>query len=90
MTTNPEYTAALAEIDQRRAYAEHGLAKAITDYRERIDGADESLAFVKLVSTIGSLVDPDDVLGVEHSNRLMAVAECFACAVSQLIKAGAQ
>lgn len=91
--TNPELTAAIAELDQRRqrrAHAEQVLAEAIKDYRDRIDGADETLAFVSLVWAVGQLVDPNDVLDNEHSNRLAKIAECFACAVSRLIKAGAQ
>lgn len=88
MTTDPKFTAALAQIDQFKAESEHGLDKAIEGYRAvRDDQDDEMPAFMGLVATVHDLIDPDDQLPAAISDRLTKVAEVLACAVSRLAKA---
>ncbi|TXH20574.1 MAG: hypothetical protein E6R06_21805 [Mycobacterium sp.] len=90
MSTDPEDIANTARIDQYRAQSEDSLNIAINEYRAMLDGPDETGPFSCLVAEIYGLVDPDDQLTNELSNRLVSVAETFACAVSRLAKASAQ
>lgn len=89
MTTDAEHAAHLAQLDQLRAEAEGNLDAAITDYRElrdTLDSPDETLPFVVFVRTVHHLIDPDDQLSDDRSDKLTKIAESFACAIARLAK----
>lgn len=90
MTHDPALTAFIARTDQFQAEANQALDIAISDYREILDANDNTVAFIATVRTILGVVDPQSQLPDGAGEALTKIAECFACALDRIIKAGAQ
>ncbi|MBU8819565.1 hypothetical protein KL864_27135 [Mycolicibacterium goodii] len=81
---DPEAVAWTARLDQYRANASRVLDGVQQLWRTLAEEFNDERAFTCIVAEIIRLVDPNDELCNEHSNRLTLVAEMLATAISRI------